>query len=70
VIFDPTIDAKKVSLDADKDLVLASAVNFYGDDINEKEVEQFYAAKSNKGRGRATEPRPQQQARCAERMAS
>ena len=49
VIFDPTIDAKKVSLDADKDLVLASAVNFYGDDINEKEVEAFYAAKSNKG---------------------
>ena len=43
-IFDPTIDAKKVSLDADKDLVLSSAVNFYGDDINEKEVEAFYAA--------------------------
>lgn len=49
VIFDPTIDAKKVSLDADKDLVLASAVNFYGDDINEKEVEAFYASKSKKG---------------------
>lgn len=48
-IFDPTVDAKKVSLDADKDLVLASAVNFYGDDINEKEVEAFYAAKSSKG---------------------
>jgi dipeptidyl-peptidase III len=48
-IFDPTVDAKKVSLDADKDLVLASAVNFYGDDINEKEVEAFYAAKSTKG---------------------
>ena len=30
-IFDPAMDAKKVSLDADKDLVLASAVNFYGD---------------------------------------
>ncbi len=49
VIFDPTIDAKKVSLDADKDLVLASAVNFYSDDINEKEVEAFYASKSKKG---------------------
>ncbi|MCB0767301.1 MAG: dihydrofolate reductase, partial [Flavobacteriales bacterium] len=47
-IFDPTIDAKKVSLDADKDLVLASAVNFYGDDINEKEVEAFYAGRVNK----------------------
>jgi len=43
-IFDPSIDAKKVSLDADKDLVLSSAVNFYGDDINEKEVEAFYSA--------------------------
>ncbi|MEZ4806555.1 MAG: dihydrofolate reductase [Flavobacteriales bacterium] len=43
-IFDPTVDAKKVSLDANKDLVLASAVNFYGEDVNEKEVEQFYAA--------------------------
>lgn len=42
-IFNPEIDAKKVSLDASKDLVLASAVNFYGDDVNEKEVEQFYA---------------------------
>jgi dipeptidyl-peptidase-3 len=42
-IFDPTIDAKKVSLDPSKDLVLASAVNFYGTDVNEKEVEQFYA---------------------------
>jgi len=52
VIFDPTIDAKKVSLDADKDLVLASAVNFYGDDINEKEVEAFYASKSKKGETR------------------
>lgn len=47
-IFDPTVDAKKVSLDADKDLVLASAVNFYGDDINEKEVDAFYAAKGRK----------------------
>lgn len=43
-MFDPTIDAKKVSLDADKDPVLASAVNFYGDDISQKEVEKFYAA--------------------------
>lgn len=47
VIFDPTIDAKKVSLDSGKDLVLASAVNFYGEDVNEKEVEQFYAKMGN-----------------------
>lgn len=43
-MFDPAIDAKKVSLDASKDLVLASAVNFYGEDVSEGEVEQFYAA--------------------------
>ncbi len=52
-MFDPSIDAKKVSLDADKDLVLASAVNFYGDDISEKEVDAFYAARVDK---KATEP--------------
>ncbi|MGB6046866.1 MAG: dihydrofolate reductase [Flavobacteriales bacterium] len=49
ILFDPTIDAKKVSLDKDKDLVLASAVNFYGDDVNAKEVEAFYTAKEVKG---------------------
>lgn len=42
-MFDPAIDPKKVSLDATKDLQLASAVNFYGDDVTEKEVEAFYA---------------------------
>ncbi|MBK7383023.1 MAG: dihydrofolate reductase [Flavobacteriales bacterium] len=52
-IFDPAVDAKKVSLDASKDLVLASAVNFYGVDVNEKEVEQFYARME-----KADDPRP------------
>ena len=47
ILFDPTLDAKKVSLDKDKDVVLASAVNFYGDDINAKEVEAFYAGMEN-----------------------
>ncbi|MBK8500283.1 MAG: dihydrofolate reductase [Flavobacteriales bacterium] len=44
VLFDPTLDAKKVNLDPNKDLVLASAVNFYGEDVGQKEVEDFYAA--------------------------
>lgn len=52
-IFDPAVDAKKVSLDADKDLVLASAVNFYGDDISTKEVEAFYA-----GMEKENDPQP------------
>ncbi len=46
-IFDPKVDAKKVSLDGSKDLVLASAVNFYGPDVTEKEVEAFYAGMGN-----------------------
>ena len=49
VIFDAAIDAKKVSLDPEKDLVLASAVNFYGEDISQKEVEDFYAPMEKQG---------------------
>lgn len=48
-MFDPKVDAKKVCLEKGKDLVLASAVNFYGDDINQKEVKAFYAAMDVKG---------------------
>ena len=53
VIFDPGLDGKKVSLDPDKDLLLASAVNFYGDDVNEKEATAFYDAME-----RDDDPRP------------
>jgi dipeptidyl-peptidase-3 len=42
VIFNPEIDAKKVSKDPNKDLVLASAVNFYDPTISEEEVEAYY----------------------------
>lgn len=42
-MFDPSVDVKKVSLDADKDLVQASAVNFYGPGVTQAEVEAFYA---------------------------
>jgi len=45
VIFDPSVDAKKVSKDPNKDLVLASAVNFYDPNITEDEVEAYYAEK-------------------------
>lgn len=41
VIFNPSLLAKKVSLDADKDLVKSSAVNFY-EGVSQKEVESFY----------------------------
>ena len=46
-MFDPEFDAKKVNQDPDKDLVKASAVNFYGPDITEAEVTAFYAAKTD-----------------------
>jgi dipeptidyl-peptidase-3 len=48
VIFNPEVDNKKVSLDATKDLLLASATNFYGPDVTEKEATEFYAAKMDK----------------------
>ncbi|MCM2301238.1 MAG: dipeptidyl peptidase 3, partial [Flavobacteriaceae bacterium] len=36
-------DAKKVNLDPTKDLVLGSAINFYGPDITEKDVDNYYS---------------------------
>lgn len=48
VIFNPAKDAKKVSLDSSKDLLLSSATNFYAADITEKEAQDFYAAKVDK----------------------
>lgn len=37
-------DAKKVNLNKDADIVLESAINFYGPDITTAEVEAFYGA--------------------------
>ena len=41
-------DMKRVSLDANGDLVLNSATNFYQEDLTQKEVEDFYAEKIDK----------------------
>ena len=49
-IFDPTFDAKKVSLDASGDLVLNSAVNFYGPDVTQKDAEDYYAKQIDKSK--------------------
>lgn len=43
VIFDPAIDAKKVNLDPQFDLIKSSAVNFYSPELTQKEVEAYYA---------------------------
>ncbi|MCF6214306.1 MAG: dipeptidyl peptidase 3 [Flavobacteriaceae bacterium] len=40
-------DTKKVNLDASKGLVLGSAINFYGPDITEADVDAFYKAKKS-----------------------
>ncbi len=41
VIFDPAVDAKKVSQEATKDLITNSAVNFY-QGVTQAEVEKYY----------------------------
>lgn len=43
IIFDPNVDGKKVNLEPGADLVKTSAVNFYGDNLTQKEVEAFYS---------------------------
>lgn len=45
VIFDPSLDSKKVSKDPNKDLVLASSVNFYDPSLTEADVNAFYEVK-------------------------
>jgi len=42
IMFDPTVDAKKVCQDPSRDLVVNSAVNFY-EGVTQKEAEEFYA---------------------------
>lgn len=44
-MFDESLDMKRVSLDATKDLIQGSATNFYGENVTEQDVEDFYAAK-------------------------
>jgi dipeptidyl-peptidase III len=41
VIFDPTVEAKKVEQDASKGLVEASAVNFYAPDVSTEEAQAY-----------------------------
>jgi dipeptidyl-peptidase-3 len=47
VIFDPNLDAKRVSLDSKKDIVKTSAVNFY-EGVTQKEAMDFYSAQVDK----------------------
>jgi len=45
ILFDPTVDGKKVNLDPKDDLIATSATNFYGEGVTQKEVEAYYAAR-------------------------
>jgi len=47
-MFNMDVDPKKVSLDPTRDLVLNSAVNFYGADITEAEVDAYYESITDK----------------------
>ncbi len=49
ILFDPAVDNKKVSLDSEKDLILASATNFYGPDVTYPQVDSFYKEKIANG---------------------
>ena len=44
VIFNPEIAPKKVNLNSEIDMVAASAVNFYSEDLTQAEVEAYYAS--------------------------
>lgn len=44
VVFDPAFMAKKVNQDGTQDIIATSAVNFYGDGVTQKEVEDYYAS--------------------------
>jgi dipeptidyl-peptidase-3 len=45
VIFDPAVDAKLVSKSAASDVVVSSAVNFYGRGLTQPDVAAFYAGR-------------------------
>jgi dipeptidyl-peptidase-3 len=48
IVFDLSVDGKKVNLDPDADLIKTSAVNFYETGLTQKEVENFYAKMEKK----------------------
>lgn len=53
ILFDPEVDPKRVDLDPSKDMIKASATNYYGPNVTQKEVERFYKRKIDK-----KDPRP------------
>jgi dipeptidyl-peptidase III len=52
VIFDPTVDGKKIVTDLSRDIVVESASNFYANDISQEEVTAFYEKMKDPKNGR------------------
>lgn len=48
VMFDSKLDAKRVDLDASKDMVVASATNYYGPGVTQADAERFYDGRIDK----------------------
>lgn len=42
IIFDPDVDAQRINLDPNADLLKTSAMNYYGDNVSQKEAENYY----------------------------
>ena len=47
ILFDPTVDTKKINRDPDADLIVTSANNYY-EGVTQREVEEFYSEKIDK----------------------
>lgn len=47
VIFDPNLYSQRKYTGNKEDIILASAVNFYGDDVNKNDVNKFYGVMEN-----------------------
>lgn len=45
ILFDLQVDAKRVNLDPEADLITTSANNYYGEGVTQRDVEAFYAKK-------------------------
>ncbi|MEM9692774.1 MAG: dihydrofolate reductase [Myxococcota bacterium] len=56
VLFDPQVDPIRVNRGQDVDVIAASANNFYGAGVTQKEVEMFYAAKAAKAEDPQKQP--------------
>ncbi len=48
-MFDAAVDAKLVSKSGTSDVLASSAINYYGEDVTQREVAEYYAARLDRG---------------------